>query len=1058
MRSLFARLAAPGFRLLPRWGWLTLLGVALAGAGVSIGAWRYLLAAEREADRAHFERRLHDMAGELQLRLDDAVRLLRGGAALFAASHDVDHADWAAFAQAQHLDQAFPGLLGLGEAPLLRAADRPALEAAMQREGFAGYHVWPTGPRPLYAPVRYREPLAPNQGVLGFDLLSNPARRAALERARDSGEPTLSAELALVRGSDAQHNTGALLVQAIYRRGLPVATAAQRRDALVGWVYAPIDLRELMSTLLQQRADGLHAELWDDGDGRAPPARVFIAGMAPADAADALHDERTLRFGDRHWRLQLAAAMDDDAHARRSTLVLVASLAITLLMTCLVGALLALRGRAMALARRMSAAYRASEARVRAVLDHAAEGILTVDAQGQVLTANPIARRLLGLSADALPGQPLIDALSVDFAVLASHVDAGRTWRCEVEQPRPGDRSAPMTLLVAASAAQLDEGTRCYVLLLSDVSELHRERARADEAGRLNETILANAPFCVIATDKAGRIRSINPAGERMLGYEAGELVGADALRRILVPEELAALAARTATETGEPVHPATALSQRALRGGREELELTYLRKDGSHLPVVLALAPMRDRQGALAGFLGIAYDITERKRSEAYIRHMAHHDELTGLPNRTLLQERAAHAIESVRQVGQQIAVLLIDLDRFKQINDSLGHHAGDVVLCTVAARLKHCVRSSDTVARMGGDEFVILLPHVDSPQQAERVAAKLLNAMVEPMQAGPHRLTVTPSIGIACWPADGEDLTTLLRNADAAMYQCKNNGRNGYTLYTPQMHAASTKRLELEGDLRQALEREELSLHYQPLVSLADGSVVGVEALLRWTHPVRGAISPIEFIPIAEETGLIVPIGEWVLRTACADMRRLHERTGQRLKVAVNLSPRQLRTANLTTVISDALVRAGWEAEDLELEITESMVIENPDASIVMMQRLRAMGVGIAIDDFGTGYSSLSYLTRFPVAKLKLDRSFVRGLPHAERDAAIATSVVAMGHGLKLQVLAEGVETEEQMRFLRGLGCELGQGWLFAKPMPFDALVRHLEAIDAQREAAAA
>jgi predicted signal transduction protein with EAL and GGDEF domain len=374
-------------------------------------------------------------------------------------------------------------------------------------------------------------------------------------------------------------------------------------------------------------------------------------------------------------------------------------------------------------------------------------------------------------------------------------------------------------------------------------------------------------------------------------------------------------------------------------------------------------------------------------------------------------------------------------------------------VVLCAVAARLKHCLRSTDTVARMGGDEFVILLPQLESTQQAQRVAAKLLHAMADPVQAGSHRLTVTPSIGIACYPADGEDLTTLLRNADVAMYHCKNTGRNQYTHYTPAMHSASAQRLALEGDLRDALERGELQLHYQPLVSLADGHMVGVEALLRWTHPARGPVPPADFIPIAEDTGLIVPIGEWVLRTACADMQHLLHSTGRRLKVAVNLSPRQLRASNLTQVIAEALHRSGCPAEHLELEITESMVVENPDASVAAMQRLRAMGVALSIDDFGTGYSSLSYLSRFPVGKLKIDRSFVRGLPHNEREAAIATSVVAMGHGLRLQVLAEGIENEAQMKFLQALGCDMGQGWHFARPMPLDALIQRVR--ESPREA---
>jgi diguanylate cyclase (GGDEF)-like protein/PAS domain S-box-containing protein len=1060
MRSWFARLTlSAGAWSLSPWGWLTLVAVALCGLLLSIGASRSTRAADHEAERVRFERRVHDITSELQLHLDETARLLRSTAALFSASHDVSLADWHRFGQAQRLDDAFPGLLGLGEAPLVDAAQRPALEAAMRRSGLPRYTVRPAGERPFYAPVQFREPLDANRVALGFDLLSSPPRRAALERARDSGEPALATDLTLMR-ADREGHHGAILVLALYRSGAPLATVAQRRAALTGWVFAPIDLQVLMQQLVHGRADDLHVELWEGPHATAP---IFAAGPAVA-ARSPLQVQRDLRLADRTWSLRLiepAGAEGTGGDIDRSWPVLAAGFAITLLVMLLVAALLNMRGRAMALARRMSSAYRDSEARVRAVLDHAAEGILTVDAQGRILSANPVARRLLGLPAGSFDEQRLSARLQMDLTALMQQVDASPHghWRGEIVQAPSADDGVggPLTLLLAASAAQLDEGSHCYVLMLSDVTELRRERERADEAGRLNETILANAPFSVIATDKRGLIRSVNPAGERLLGYEAGELLGRNVLHTVMRADELAALAERTAREIGQPVDPRRVIGVRTLRGTREELEVSYRRKDGSDLPVMLALAPLRDRAGELTGFLGIAYDVTERKRSEAYIRHMAHHDELTGLPNRTLLQERTAAAIDAARAGGHHLAVLLIDLDRFKQINDSLGHHAGDVVLCSVAARLKHCLRSTDMVARMGGDEFVILLPQLDTPQQAERVAAKLLQAMVEPVQAGPHRLSVTPSIGIACFPRDGDDLTMLLRNADAAMYQSKGQGRNGYTLYTPQMHAASAQRLELEGELREALERGQLSLHYQPLVSLADGSVVGVEALLRWAHPERGNISPVDFIPIAEDTGLIVPIGEWVLRTACSDMRRLQQLTGRRLKVAVNLSPRQLRMPDVATMIADALRAADWPADALELEITESMVVENPDASIAVMQRLRAMGVGMAIDDFGTGYSSLSYLTRFPVAKLKLDRSFVRGLPHSERDAAIATSVVAMGHGLKLQVLAEGVETDAQMRFLRELGCEMGQGWLFAKAMPFDALLQHLAQADAPQQAIA-
>jgi diguanylate cyclase (GGDEF)-like protein/PAS domain S-box-containing protein len=1042
---------------MPRWGWAILLVLAIGGVALSISAWRYSQDSEREANQVHFDRQVSDIEGDLQLRITETQRLLRSAAALFAASDDVTRADWRAFAEGLNLADSFPGLTGIGYAVVVPAAQLQAHIGAVRREGFAAYTVWPPGDRPLYAPVYYREPFnTRNQRVLGFDLLSEPMRRQALEASRDSGAPTLSGALDLLRDLDQKSYRGALLFLPLYRKGQSPDTPAQRRDALSGWIYSPLNLAVLMDALVKRRADDLLVELWD-GDKPGTDARLLYESHRSAARAiphfkPSFEVTHVLEVSGRRWTLHLATLPDFDASqpSSRSELVLTGGLTLTGVLTLLVGTLLNMRGRAVELAGQLSEAYRASETRVRTVLDNAAEGIIAIDGSGHVLTANPAARALLGLGNEAVDGRQLTDLLPIDLQAMRQQLadaPAGgpvRQWRTEITH-QAEDRDT--SLLVAASEAVLDDGAQSYVLLLSDVSELKRARALADEAGHLNDTILACAPFCVIATDRTGRIRSINPAGERMLGYAPGELIGKDAARTVLLPEELAAHAARLSAETSQPVTPASVLGVRAMRGQSDEMECTYVCKDGSHVPVVLALAPLRDTHGRLGGFLGIAYDITERKRSETYIRHMAHHDELTGLPNRTLLQERAALAIDGVRQTGKRMAVLLLDLDRFKQINDSLGHHAGDVVLCTVAARLKHVVRASDTVARMGGDEFVILLPNIDSAQQAERVAGKLLQAMTETVQAGNHKLTVTPSIGIACYPQDGEDLPTLLRSADVAMYQSKTSGRNGYTLYTPQMHTASAKRLELEGDLRLALERDELSLHYQPLVSLETGEIIGVEALLRWQHETRGFVSPVDFIPIAEDTGLIVGIGEWVLRTACMEMSLLRQRCGQRLKVAVNLSPRQLRANNLSSVITEALGNAGWQAEDLELEITESMVVENPDASIAAMQRLRAMGVGLAIDDFGTGYSSLSYLTRFPVAKLKLDRSFVRGLPHSERDAAIATSVVAMGHGLKLKVLAEGIETAEQMEFLRGLGCEMGQGYFFAKPMPLEALYKHLQ-----------
>jgi diguanylate cyclase (GGDEF)-like protein/PAS domain S-box-containing protein len=616
---------------------------------------------------------------------------------------------------------------------------------------------------------------------------------------------------------------------------------------------------------------------------------------------------------------------------------------------------------------------------------------------------------------------------------------AGHAWLLSATEQPPPLATGLARLLMPQTRADgaLTAGLLVTLLVCLLLASLQNQRGRAlglalrmREAWQRSESraaaVLECAPLAVITCDREGRVLQANPGSEHLLGCPAAELVGTP-------------LASLQDDEGGAGQTPPSgqALTQ------DEVHEAVWRRRDGSSVPVMVAYAPLRGGDGSVDGLLAFAQDISERKRHEAFIRHLAHHDELTGLPNRTLLTQHAERALEAARAHGRQVAVLLIDLDRFKQINDSLGHNAGDAVLCAVAMRLKHTVRSHDTVARLGGDEFVVLLDDLGSTHEAEGVAVKLIAALAEPVLNSGRQLTVTPSIGVAASPRDGDDLPTLLRNADAAMYQAKGRGRNGYMLYTPQMHAASSERLTLEGELREALAEQALTLHYQPLVDIADGRIVGVEALLRWPHPRHGFVPPDRFIPIAEETGLIVPLGEWVLHQACTEMRSLRERTGRPITLAVNLSPRQLRAPGLVDMVAQCLHATGWAAEDLELEVTESMVIDNPDASIATMQRLRAMGIGFAIDDFGTGYSSLSYLSRFPLAKLKIDRSFVRGLPDNPSDVAIASSIIGLGHGLKLMVLAEGVETEPQAALLRRLGCDLGQGWLFDRPMPLEALV---------------
>ena len=459
--------------------------------------------------------------------------------------------------------------------------------------------------------------------------------------------------------------------------------------------------------------------------------------------------------------------------------------------------------------------------------------------------------------------------------------------------------------------------------------------------------------------------------------------------------------------------------------------------------------SPTPGEVGLIARVTDIARIAIERSAAERRIQQLAHYDELTGLPNRLLFNQALEDALRETAHSAQPLALLFVDVDRFKNVNDTLGHDMGDRLLKEVAGRLRRCLRAGDVLARFGGDEFVVLLPELPYEGYAAGVAARLLAALTDPLRLGDQECHVTASIGVATCPQDGRDAQTLQKHADTALHRAKDQGRNSFCHYSPQGDVHSRERLTLEAHLRRALARGELDLHYQPKQAIAGGAITGMEALLRWRHAELGMVAPARFIPIAEETGLIVPIGEWVLRTACARAAALRRDDGiEQPRVAVNLSARQFADQSLVPLVASVLTETGLRAECLELEITESLVMQNPEQAARLLAQLKEMGVQLAMDDFGTGYSSLAYLKRFPVDSIKIDRSFIQGLPGDEEDATITQAVIAMAHSLRLRTIAEGVETAEQLAFLERLGCDEIQGYYFSKPLPFGELQQFLSA----------
>jgi diguanylate cyclase (GGDEF)-like protein len=571
----------------------------------------------------------------------------------------------------------------------------------------------------------------------------------------------------------------------------------------------------------------------------------------------------------------------------------------------------------------------------------------------------------------------------------------------------------------------------------SDATEIKASEERYQSLSNFSNSVFENAPFSIIETDVTGVIRAMNGAAERLTGYKRADIVGNVNITILHEPSEMTRRSEETGTEQPIELSGFDLLTAKAAQGEVDEREWTYVRTDGSTLPVHVAVTAVKDGAGNVSGFIAIASDITERKQLMTYLNHMASHDQLTGLPGRTLLRERIAEAIEKAMLHGRKVAVFVIDLDHFKRMNDSLGHRAGDEIIVGMAERMRQSLRRSDTLGRLGGDEFIVVMPHIATLTDVERCAKRLVDRVSSTALVGEMEVNLTASVGVCVYPDFAEDVDSLLERADAATYAAKGNGRNQFQVFSEAMLKESQERLSMDTALRHALVREELFLHYQPLVSLTTGRVIGMEALLRWHHPKLGVISPATFIPLAEETGLIVAIGEWAMKRSCQQAKALIDELGMDLSVSVNLSPRQFEQHNLLQVIDQAIEESGLPAKNLQVELTENTLMINSASNLEKLQQIRQLGARVAIDDFGTGFCSFSYLLQYPVDRLKIDQSFVMKAVTEPNAATVVRTIVAMSHHLGIKVIAEGVETPDHLRFLAQRKCDEAQGYYFSRPV---------------------
>jgi len=681
-----------------------------------------------------------------------------------------------------------------------------------------------------------------------------------------------------------------------------------------------------------------------------------------------------------------------------------------------------------------------SERLLRQVLDALPVGVWVADGEGTLILGNAASKKIWGQVPPAgtyqnggLKGWRKDTGKRLEWSDwgLARALSKGETTVNQIVDIESCDGSRKTILDSAAPILSTDGEVLGAISLSEDITERRVLTETLCESEARYRALFGHSIDAILLTRPGGAILAANDAACRLLDY--GE-------------EELRAIGRDDIVDGTDP--RAEALLRAGDRDGASHGEARLRRKDGALVPVEFACAPFRDRNGEACASL-IIRDITDRKRAEEHIEYLAYHDELTGIPNRAYFHRAFEHALATTQRYGLRCALMLVDLDRFKNINDTIGHEAGDQLLKQVAARLRACLRDSDVIARLGGDEFVILMMQdASSVESVNAVALKILEATSRPLVIDDQEFLITASIGISTYPHDGSDMQTLLKNSDVAMYRAKESGKNGFQYFSPEMNVHTRERLSIESALRRGLERKEFTVHFQPKVRVSTRTVAGMEALVRWRNPKKGLMQPSEFIPIAEETGIVVQIGDWVLQEACRQAQLLRESGHVSLRVSVNLSVRQLFDQGFAQRVANILKQTGFPEESLELEITESMVMRDAERAVKLLRALRDTGVRLAIDDFGTGYSSLAYLKRFPIGCVKIDRSFIRDLPDDRDDASITRGIIAMAHNMKLDVVAEGVETPEQLEFLHAYGCDEIQGFLFSEPLAADAFERFLGA----------
>jgi diguanylate cyclase (GGDEF)-like protein/PAS domain S-box-containing protein len=1088
------KLYVRGYRISPAWGVFT--------AGIAIAVLAWVIADSRVHDHAtsQVDAAMNQAREAIRARIESSYDIVYGLQSFLNGSATVTRQDFHSYVSRLQLAERHPGIRSVVYAEYVPAEWKKAFESQVRQdktmhvEEFAAFQVTPPGERVEYVPIFLIEPLRTNEKAIGLDLLTGE-RRESVERARESGLPVISGRVALVVDplADAAFNVRL----AVYSRDMPTSTPGERRAAFRGIVSATFVAGNLVRDILAQPALApVAVKLYDrvaisGGDGLGAQRVEYILfekqGYFAVAPSERWYFSRTvsLHLGGRDWQLEFAGSLDDFVTPTDRALpwiLLFGGILVSALLAGLVSSLALSRERARRLAVRITNDLRRSEAKLaeaqqltHAMIEALPNPIFYKSPEGRYIGVNKAWETFFGIPRESIVGKTVHDLYGAKAVELANGIHARdqellqRQGALKYESAiATGDGVRHETVVYKATYCATNGEVAGLIGTIVDITERKRAETRQAMEHAVSR-VLAEAQSMDLAI-----VRTLQTICETMgwdYGdrYEYSEELGT--LRRqemwAIDTPEMAAFASSAAHRTVKPDATGTGLVRRTF-AARKPVWIAdisrepglqrhaFLERAGLHGAFAFPLIASGQVLGVLEFFhrdvrepdamlIEVAQSIGShigqfivRMQAEEAVKFVAMHDALTQLPNRVLFNQRLEQAIAQAQRHGRRLAVMFIDLDRFKVINDTLGHESGDQLLRDVTQRITENLRTGDMVARLGGDEFVVLLEDVDDASGIVAVAEKLIASLTASFVISAREVHVTASIGISTYPTDAEDQRSLLRFADIAMYRAKEQGRNTFQFYSDQINLHSVERLTLESQLRGALQREEFVVHYQPVIDTQTNAIVGLEALVRWNHPDAGLMAPAKFVSIAEETGLIVPIGEWVLETACAQQRKWRELGIPPLDIAVNLSPRQLVDHQLVQRVVRIVASTRCDASQLVFEITEGAVMHNASCAVALLTELKSMGIRIAIDDFGTGYSSLSYLKRFPIDCLKVDRSFIGDIPGDAGNTAITQAIIAMARSLDVKVIAEGVESREQLAFLREHQCDAVQGYFFSAALP--------------------